>query len=194
MSEEKNQIKKKQEIKKDNPSETNKTKAEEKVQEKLVTEEKEVKTEEKQKIEIKKDLAKKDIAIANASSLRISPKHAFAICKVIKGKTPENAVLRLEDVLKKKRAIPMASREVAHQKGKGLAGAKYPSNACKEIISVIKQLQANASIVGIENPVIILAKADKAPRPYRSGGRKGKRTHLHLEAKEKSKLKNIKRR
>src|SRR3989338_5474915 len=173
MSEEKNQIKKKQEIKKDNHSETNKTKAEEKVQEKLVTEEKEVKTEEKQKIEIKKDLAKKDIAIANASSLRISPKHAFAICKVIKGKTPENAVLRLEDVLKKKRAIPMASREVAHQKGKGLAGAKYPSNACK---------------------VIILAKADKAPRPYRSGGRKGKRTHLHLEAKEKSKLKNIKRR
>ena len=161
---------------------------EEKVQkEKKIDAEKKVKTGEK-KTEKKIEPVKKDLAVANAYALRISPKYAFSICKVIKGKDPEKAIERLEEALKGKRAIPMSSREVAHQKGKGMAGGKFPKKACSEIISVIKQIEANASVAGIENPIITLAKADKASAPFRRGGRKGKRTHIHLEVKDKTKL------
>jgi len=145
---------------------------------------------EAKRIETKKP-EKKDVAIANGLSLRVSPKHCFSICKIIRGKSPEAAVERLEAVISKKRAVPMAGREVAHQKGRGLAGAKFPKNACTAIIGVVKQAGANAAIAGIENPIITIAKADRASRPYRKAGRKAKRTHIHIEVRAKTeKIKN----
>jgi ribosomal protein L22 len=143
--------------------------------------------EETKKVE-KKEIVKKDLAVANGHSLRISPKHAVAICKVIRGKDPSAAVMRLQAVIDERRAIPMASAEVAHQKGKGLAGAKYPKTAAKEIMNVVRQAGANAIVNGIENPIITIAKADRAPAPYRKGGRKAKRAHVHLEIREKTSL------
>jgi ribosomal protein L22 len=140
------------------------------------------------KPEVKKEIVKKESAIANGHSLRISTKHAIAICKVIRGKSPGAAVMRLQAVVDGKRAIPMASLEVAHQKGKGLAGAKYPQTAAKEIMAVIRQAGANGIVNGIEDPIIVIAKADRAAAPYRRGGRKAKRTHIHLEIKEKKSL------
>ncbi len=135
-----------------------------------------------------KKILKKDVAIANGYSLRISPKHSIAICKVIRGKSPDNAVKRLEAVVKDKRAIPMAGLEVAHQKGKGLAGAKFPKNACLEIIEIIKQAKANSIVNGIESPFISIAKSNRASAPFRKGGRRSKRTHIYIEVKDKSKL------
>ncbi|MCH7850031.1 MAG: hypothetical protein IH845_00105 [Nanoarchaeota archaeon] len=152
------------------------------------TETKDIKVEEK-KVEKKKEEVKvKDVAIANAYSLKISAKYSVYICKVIKHKTPENAIKRLMEAATGKRAIPMSGREVAHQKGKGISGGKFPKNACNDIATVIKQLKANADNLGIENPVITIAQANKASMPFRSGGRRGKRTHIHLEARDKSKL------
>lgn len=158
--------------------EVNESKIEEKV---------EVKTETK-KATKKKDIIVKEVAVANGLSLRISKKSAIAICKVIKGKSPQAAVKRLEDVLTEKRVIPMKNREVGHKKGKGLAGAKFPKNACKEIINLVKQIEANAVVAGIENPVITIAKTDGASRPFRRAGRQAKRAHVHLEVKDKTKL------
>jgi len=80
------------------------------------------KVEEKKKVETKK--VEKEIAVANGFALRISPKYAIAVCKIIRGKTPEAAIERLEAVVAEKRPVPMASMEVAHKKGKGLAGGK----------------------------------------------------------------------
>jgi len=119
--------------------------------------------------------------------LRASSKHFFAICKMIKGKTPDKAIEMLENVLKGKHAVPMASREVAHQKGKGVAGAKFPKAASVLMIDLLKQVKANANVNGIENPVIVIAKADKASRPYRREGRRAKRTHVYVEVKTRGK-------
>lgn len=127
----------------------------------------------------------KEMAMANGFSLRISPKHSIAICKVIRGKSPEAAIVRLEDVVKEKRVIPMAGMEVGHKKGKGLAGGRFPKNACIAIIEVLKQVRANAVVAGIENPVITIAKADRAAAPLRKGGRKAKRAHFHVEVRTK---------
>ena len=83
----------------------------------------------------------------------------------------------------------MAGLEVGHKKGKGLAGGKFPKNACREIMEVVKQVKANALVNGVENPVITIAKADRASRPYRRQGQKGKRAHIHLEVRDATKVK-----
>jgi len=138
---------------------------------------------------VKAKVVKKDVAIANGFSLRISPKQSIYVCRVIMGKSPEAAVKRLEDVISEKRIIPMAGLEVGHKKGKGLAGGRFPKNACKAIIEIVKQAGANAVVNGIENPVISIAKADRAAAPLKKGGRKAKRAHIHIEMRErKSKI------
>ncbi len=149
------------------------------------TEKKETEKEKKKE----KENVPKDKAIARGVSLRISPKFSFAICKMIKRKSPEKAVEMLEEVILLKRPVKMNGLEVAHQKGKGVAGARFPKNASIEILKVVKQLNANASVAGIEDPVIKIAKADKAARPYKKEGRRAKRTHLYLEAVSLAKLK-----
>lgn len=147
------------------------------------------KTELKEDKKIKKENKKvKESAFARGVSLRISTKYSSEVCKIIKGKSPENAIRRLNDVVSKKRAVPMQRREVPHQKGKGISGGKYPLNVCKEIINIIKQAGNNANLSGIENQIITIAKADKASTPFRRGGRKAKRTHIYIEIKDKTKL------
>lgn len=140
---------------------------------------------EKKKETKKKEIPKKDIAVANGFSLKISPKQSIYICRIIRKKTPDAAIKRLQDVISEKRPVPMAALEVGHKKGKGLAGGKFPKNACKAIIEIIKQASANATIAGIDNPVITIAKSDRASAPYRRAGRKAKRTHIHIEVREK---------
>lgn len=170
--------------------ETEKMKVEEK-SEKMETESEikklEAKIEEKE-VKKKKEPSKKDVAVANAYSMRISPKQSIYVCKIIRGKSPELAVARLQSVLDERRPVPMAGLEVGHKKGKGLAGGRFPKNACKAIMEVVKQAGANAVVNGIENPVITIAKADKASAPYKSHGRKGKRAHIHIEVRDKTKL------
>ena len=133
----------------------------------------------------KKEIPKKDVAIANGFSLKISPKQSIYICRIIRGKSPKNAIERLQAVIDEKRAVPMASLEVGHKKGRGLAGGKFPKNACKAIIEIVKQVGANAVVAGIENPVITIAKSDRASAPYRKAGRKAKRTHIHIEVRNR---------
>lgn len=135
-----------------------------------------------------KEVPKKEVAIANGYSLKISPKQSVHICKIIRGKSPEAAVERLQAVIDEKRPVPMAALEVGHKKGKGLAGGRFPKNACKGIMEIVKQAGANAVVAGIENPVITIAKSDRASAPFRRAGRRAKRTHMHIEVRDKSKL------
>lgn len=129
--------------------------------------------------------------------LPISTKHAIAICNFIKGKNPNVAISLLENVIKKKIAVPMKG-EIPHRRNmpKGKVAGRYPYKASKEFIKLIKNLIANANVKGInvEDIVINVAKADKASRPYRPtrmayGRKRFKRTHILLEAKLKEKIK-----
>ena len=163
---------------------------EEKPEEKEVveTEKKGEKGEKKKPGKEKKEIKPKEKAIVRGVSLRLSFKHCVAICKIIKNKKPEKAIEMLKEVVLGKRPVPMPQLEVAHQKGKGIAGAKFPGKASGEIIKLIEQLRANSIVNQIENPIIVIAKADKASRPFKKGGRKAKRCHVLLEAVAKSKL------
>ena len=124
----------------------------------------------------------KKTAKANAYSLKISTKQSIAICNMIRGKTIEQAIKMLEEVLVQKRVVKMNNREVGHKKGKGVMAGRYPITAAAEFIKVLKQLSANAIANEIEpEGLVIFCKANLASRPYRKGGTQGKRTHLSLE-------------
>jgi len=179
---------KKQEIK---PVETPKAEKVEEKKEEIKTEKK-IEDKKEEKKQDKKAVSKKEKAIANGKNLPISPKHSYSICKMIKGRTPEKAIEMLELVAKKKLVVRMNNREVGHRKGKGIMAGRYPVNAALEIKEIVKQLNANSSVNGIENPIIVLAKADRASRPHKREGRRAKRTNLYLEARERTKL-NLKK-
>jgi len=150
-------------------------------------------TKEKKKPIQKKEIVKKDEAIVNGVSLRISTKTSVGICKFIRKKTIDKAIADLEDVLKFKKAIPLKG-EIPHRKGKGMMSGRYPINAVKEFIKMLKTLKANANVNGLEEPIIIEAIPNKASRPYgRFGAVKRKRTHVRIKCIEKNKLKGGKK-
>jgi len=145
------------------------------------------------KVETKKPAKKveakiHDKAIANGFGLKISPKQCKYTCRVIRGKSPSAAVERLQAVIEEKRPVPMAALEIGHRKGKGLAGGRFPKNACKGIMEIVKQAGANAVVLGIENPVIAIARSDQAAAPFRKAGRRAKRTHMYIEIRDKVKM------
>ena len=132
--------------------------------------------------EISKTSERKNQAVVNAKDLRISTKHAVAICDFIRGKSIEKAVYNLTQVLSFKKAVPMKG-EIPHRKGKGIMSGRYPSKAVKEFIKELRELGANALNNGLEiEKCRIECKANLASRPYRRFGEtRGKRTHLTLK-------------
>ncbi len=154
----------------------------EKKEGKKVGEKKELKKKVKKE---KPEPVKKDKAIVRGKDLPISTKHSVAICNFIRGKDVIKAAENLRQVVEKKEAIKMKG-EVPHRRGKGAEGGRYPIEASKVFIKLLKSLVANCNMGNIENPYIITAKANQASRPYkRFGSRRMKRTHVYLEARER---------
>lgn len=159
------------------------TKVEEtKKTEEVKPEEKKEEAKEKKKQTVPK--IKRVEAVVNSYSLPVSTKTAGAICKFIKGKKIEKAIEDLEQVIKGKKAVPMKG-EIPHRKGKIMSG-RFPKNASKHFITVLKALRGNSIVNGIDEPVINEAIANMASRPFgRFGRMKKKRTHITIKAKEK---------
>jgi len=129
----------------------------------------------------KEEKKRRDNAIARGKDLGISTKHAVAICDFIRGKKVSEAIEQLEKVAKMKLAMPMKG-EIPHRKG--MMSGRYPVNASRAMIKLLKSLDANAKSFEIIEPRIEIAKADKAPSPYRRfGSKRFKRTHVFLMAK-----------
>lgn len=142
------------------------------------------------KVEKKKQVvAKKDDASVNGISLPISTKDSVAICKFIRHKSIDRAIVDLELVSNFKKAIPMKG-EIPHRKGKGMMAGRYMTKPVGFFIKMLKNLKANANVRGIEEAVIVEAVPNRASRPYGRFGRiKRKRTHIHIKVMEKNKLK-----
>ena len=118
-------------------------------------------------------------------SLRISLKQSKAIGKFIRNKKIEDAIKDLNQVLLKKKAVPM-SGEIAHRKGKIMSG-KYPINSSKEFIRLLKTLSSNSNMHGmdVDKTIIYETIPNRAPNQlHRFGSMKFKRTHITIKAKE----------
>jgi ribosomal protein L22 len=151
---------------------------------------KEEKVEEKK---TEKKILKKEEAIARGIGLPISKKHCMYICNFIKGKNVDTAIKQLEEVLKFKRAIPYAG-EIPHRHGDMMSG-RYPINASKVMITVLKGLRGNIITNGldVEKARIYFGSATWGSRPAKKGGMRFKRVHLILKAKEMHKHKEDKK-
>lgn len=154
-------------------------------------------TEEKQKTEKMEGKETKEVpktakkpkteAVVHSFNAHLSTKTSGAVCRFIIGKTIENAISDLELVAKGKKVVPMRG-EIPHRKGEGIMAGRYPKNAAEHFIGLLKTLRGNASVNGIEEPVIVEAFANIGERPYgRFGAIRRKRSHIKIIAKNKVK-------
>lgn len=154
----------------------------------IPTENKQKTTETKKPETQNKKIVKKNEAVVNIQNAPVSTKYSMAICKFIKNKQIEKAINELEQVLIYKKAIPMVGG-VGHKKSaRGFASGsgKYPQDATKYFITLLKSLSANAITNGLEKPIITEAVANIGQKPRaRFGKWKRKRTHIRLVAREK---------
>ena len=88
---------------------------------------------------------------AMGSELHISPKKSREVCCKIKGMKVAEARKFLEDVIALKKAVPFKRHHdgTGHRKGPMAAG-RYPVNASKEILKVLKNAESNAEYKGLE--------------------------------------------
>lgn len=98
-------------------------------------------------------------AKAYGKELRISPKDAVEICRVIRGMKLEEAKRFLEEVSKKKRPVPYCThkKKLAHKAGIG-PGA-YPVKAAAEILKVLKNAEENAKYKGMDEEKLVIVHA-----------------------------------
>lgn len=154
------------------------------IKEKIDVPKEEVKKEPEKKKDEKKKVKKTD-AFVSVIGAPISTKYSIEICRYIKGKNIDKAISMLKEVIMFKKAVPMRG-EIPHRRGKGMMAGRYPQNASKYFILILKSLSANASINGLENPIISEAIANLGSRPYgKKGSVRKKRTNIKIIAKEK---------
>ena len=132
----------------------------------------------------KVEISKKDVAVARGKSYPISRKHSQFLCAFLKGKTTEQALHDLGRVLVMKQAVPFKG-EIPHRKGPMMSG-RYPVKAAEYFVNLVKALRGNILVnqMDLEKSKITLAVSSWAHRPSRRGNRRGKRTHVTLEARE----------
>ncbi|MFW5846668.1 MAG: uL22 family ribosomal protein [Nanoarchaeota archaeon] len=172
--------------------ETKKEKVENKKTEKQI-EKKQEKSKKEKNSEKQNMKPKKTTAIVDARNIPISNKVGKGICRFIKGKTIENAIKDLEQVILKKKVVPLRG-EIPHKPGKGISSGRYPKNASREFILLLKGLKGNSMTNELEEPIIISeAMTNKAQRPFGKFGRvQRKRAHVKIIAKSKKLKENNK--
>ena len=102
---------------------------------------------------------KDNYAIAKGLDLPISTKHSVEICSFIRYKEVIKAKKQLSLVLKKKLAVPLTrfNKDRGHRKG-SIGPGFYPLKAAKEILDLLKLVEANARNKGLNSDVLILKK------------------------------------
>lgn len=91
------------------------------------------------------------------STMPISLKHSINIGKWIKGENVDKAILKLQKVIEKELPLPCVkfNKDVAHKKGLGVGG-RYPKNASKGVIKLLKLAKANAKNKGMDESKLII--------------------------------------
>ncbi len=137
----------------------------------------------KNKVEQNEHLAK-----ASAQNLSVSTKHCIEICNHLRYKNTAQAKKILEDVIEMKSPIPFKrfKRDMGHKAG--MAAGRFPQKAAKEVLALVKSVEANAQNKGLNTNSLKITKflANKAATPM-TGGRQRtgtKRTHVEIEVKE----------
>jgi large subunit ribosomal protein L22 len=92
------------------------------------------------------------IAKVFGRNLRISPKHSVEIAKAIKGMKVEDAKDFLEQVQKKKKAVPFRrhKKKVGHKRLPKWYAGRYPQRASNRFYKLLEEVAANAEYKGLD--------------------------------------------
>lgn len=132
-------------------------------------------------------------AVARALDIPVSTKHCIEICRSLRYKNTAYAKRFLEDVADLKRAVPFKKfyKDTGHKAG--MAAGRFPQKAAKEILDLVKSVEANALVKGLNTSDLKITKiiANKASIPLTGGRRRTatKRSHVEIEVKEGKKAK-----
>lgn len=89
-------------------------------------------------------------AKAVGRDMPVSPKFAREVVGMIRGLNAEDAAIMLEEVMEKKRPVPLKryKKRVSHKAGVG--PGRYPVKAAKAILSVLESAMSNAEYKGLD--------------------------------------------
>jgi large subunit ribosomal protein L22 len=132
--------------------------------------------------------ATENCAKAVGISLPISRKQSVNICNTLRGMNVQKAKKLLEEVINKKKAISFTRYNMNTGHKAGMGPGSYPVTACRNILGILKNAEANAQFKGLStgNLVIKTASAQKGPTTMHFGRQrtKAKRTHIELVLEE----------
>ncbi len=107
------------------------------------------------------------MARASGRDLRISPKHSVELLREIKGMMLNDALKYLDDVIAKKRPVPMRrfNDSQGHKPGKGFGPGRYPVKVAKAVKKILLNARNNAEQKGLDPDrlKIIHAAAHRGP-------------------------------
>lgn len=107
------------------------------------------------------------MARASGRDLRISPKHSVELLREIKGMMLNDALRYLDDVIAKKRPVPMKrfNDSQGHKPGRGFGPGRYPVKVAKAVKKILLNAKNNAEQKGldVDRLKIIHAAAHRGP-------------------------------
>jgi large subunit ribosomal protein L22 len=156
-----------------------------------MTEQKQTK-EKAQEIKNPVEESKEHFATAKSLNLPISTKQSYEIANFLRRKKLSTAKKLLEQVLKKKIAVPYKryNRDTGHKPG--IASGRYPEKASKALLMLLDSVEANADNKGLdtENLIISELRSTQGTQQWHAGRlrrRRMKRTHLYVRVEESEK-------
>ncbi len=108
-----------------------------------------------------KDKEGEKTAKARLSNAPLSLKFSTEFGRELKGMKTKKAIAFLERIIEEKDFLPLKKYhgKVAHRKGEAKSGVKsgrYPKNTTKELIKLIKNVEANADAKGMDKENLII--------------------------------------
>ncbi len=127
-------------------------------------------------------------AYASMKNLPISWKHGIEISNTLRYRSTAYAKKFLEEVVALKRPVSFTrfTLDVGHKPG--MASGRYPQKAASAFLKLIKSVEANAQVKGLNTASLKITKliTNRAPKAPSAGRRRhdGKQSHLEIEVQE----------
>jgi len=139
-----------------------------------------------------KSFDKEHMARVAGRALPISTKYCVEVCNFIRNKWVGDAKKILNEVIQKKRAVPLRrfNKDIGHKKSIG--PGRYPIKVSKEIITLLDGVEANAQFKGLNTADLMISHicANRSAKQWHYGRqtrRVMKRTDVEIVVEERKK-------
>ena len=105
------------------------------------------------------EFQKEKTARSQGHELHVSPRHCVEICRELRGRSLVEAKSYLEAITKMETPVPFKrhSSGVGHRAGmRGWAAGRYPQKAAREILTALRNAEANAEYQGLDTDQMLV--------------------------------------